>query len=329
MKVLIVSGFLGAGKTTFIKELIRRSNRQLVILENEYGSTDVDLQVLESDGGTDVWDLTEGCVCCTKSEDLNASVVTIESTLEPEVLVVEPSGVGALSNVIRNLRRIEYERIQILRPLTVVDADHFTRYSREFTDVYQDQIRASGTVMISKPEMPDPALYARVVEEVKKLNPEAEVLPMHYSRMPQDWWDSILQTTYDGKRLAEVDETGLDLETCTVESCRAASPASLLWILQQAVRGRFGEIVRAKGVLPAGKDWVRFDITGGTLSITGFVNSTGEKAECVWIGRALDRMALRGFLMDSDYAYIDRKSAGAAKASRNTSGTKKPGLKKF
>ena len=144
MNVLIISGFLGAGKTTFIRELIKRTDGRLVILENEYGSADVDQQVIKAEDKADVWDLTEGCVCCTKSADFNASVLTIESTLEPELLVVEPSGVGALSNVIRNLRKIEYERIVLLRPLTIVDADHFAHDCKEFPDIYLEAAARLG-----------------------------------------------------------------------------------------------------------------------------------------------------------------------------------------
>lgn len=309
MRVLIISGFLGAGKTTFINELIRRSREQLVVLENEYGSADVDQQILEDQA--DVWDLTEGCVCCTKSADLNASVMTIESTLEPEVLIVEPSGVGALSNVIRNLRRIEYDRIKLLRPLTVVDAEHFVQNCADFPDIYQDQIRASGTVMISKPDNPDPDLLSRVESAVKELNPNAAVLPRHYTKMPREWWDSILVTAYDGGLLAEVDESTLDLETCTVKNCRVDSPVTLLWILEQAVRGRFGEIRRAKGLLPAGKDWVRFDIADGSISIMGLDGDIETKsAQCVFIGRGLDRLLIRDIFTEPEFLFFQKSRRG-------------------
>lgn len=309
MKVLIISGFLGAGKTTFIKELIRRTNKRLVILENEYGSADVDPQVLEAEDKADVWDLTEGCICCTKRADLTASIITIESTLDPDVLVVEPSGIGALSNVIRNLKKIEYERIRLLKPLTVVDAEHFVQNCIEFPDIYQDQIRACGTVMISKPEKPDPALLKQVEAAVNDLNPEASVLPAHYTQMPQEWWDSVLTSAYDGGSLEEVDESALDLETYTVKDCHVDSPASLLWMLERAVRGYYGEIRRAKGLLPAGKDWVRFDIADGIISITGFEGSISpHAAQCVWIGRALDRLLLRSMLTDMQSIFNQRTS---------------------
>ena len=223
--------------------------------------------------------------------------MTIENVLEPEYLVIEPSGVGALSNVIRNLRKIEYGRITVLQPLTIVDAEHFVQDRAAFTDIYEDQIKASATVAISKPEHPDAELMEAVRAQVKELNPDASVLAHHYTQMPQAWWESLLNTRCDGRRLDEIDESALDLETFSIPECRADSPAALLWILEQAVHGRFGDIVRAKGILPAGMDWVSFDIVNGKISITGLGGvPAGAKAECVWIGRAIDRLPLQNFL---------------------------------
>ncbi len=295
MKILIVSGFLGAGKTTFIKEMMRRCKRSFVILENEYGSTEVDQQVLEQQDSAEVWNLTEGCVCCTKSADLTASVATIESTLAPELLVVEPSGVGALSNVLRNLKKIEYERIRLLRPVTILNAGSFLQDCEQYGEVYLDQIKTAGTVVVSQPERVDPALYDTVAERVAALNPAAELLPVHYTRMEDAWWDALLTTDYDGRRLDEVDETTLGLETFPIKNCSADSPVALMWILEAALRGAFGQIVRAKGIVKAGPVWVRFDIAGGRYSIEGLdeEESQSAKPECVFIGRAIDMVALR------------------------------------
>lgn len=116
MKVLVVSGFLGAGKTTFIQEMISRSHERLVVLENEYGSTDIDQQIIRTSDAASVWDLTEGCICCTKSADLAASVITIENTVRPDFLIVEPSGVAALSNVIANLKKSNTKELRFSGP---------------------------------------------------------------------------------------------------------------------------------------------------------------------------------------------------------------------
>ena len=100
MKVLIVSGFLGAGKTTFIRTLSNRLNKDFVILENEYASINIDKDIIKDDTGLNVWEFTEKCICCSGKADFAMNILTIANTISPEYLIVEPTGVGFLSNVI-------------------------------------------------------------------------------------------------------------------------------------------------------------------------------------------------------------------------------------
>lgn len=105
MRVLVVSGFLGAGKTTFIQELARRTGRDFVVYENEYGQADIDAKVLSETDELSVWESTENCICCSGKQDFAASVLTIANTLDPEYLVVEPTGVARLSSVLETSTR--------------------------------------------------------------------------------------------------------------------------------------------------------------------------------------------------------------------------------
>ena len=120
MNILIVSGFLGAGKTTFIQKLAEKSDREFAVMENEYGERGIDGNLLEQNR-LKVWELTEGCICCSLKSDFAMSVLTIANSADPDYLIVEPTGVGLLSSVITNLLKIEYERIRLLKPVTVVD----------------------------------------------------------------------------------------------------------------------------------------------------------------------------------------------------------------
>ena len=298
MKILIVSGFLGAGKTTFIKELIKKTGERFVVFENEYAQTDVDEQIISKDAQTDVWGLSEGCVCCTKSSDLTNSVITIENVLSPEYLIVEPSGVGRLSNVIQNLQKIEYERITLLKPITIIDANSFLFDSRNFSDIYRDQIMSAKTVLISKPDSPEPEVFAAVLKAVKEINPDAEVLNGHYTAQDEGWFKELLRTTYSGMVVNTESEREVGLESLTVDECSVGSPVELLMLLDDAIRGMYGEIVRAKGILPSNGEWLRFDIAGGRIGITGFTDEDAEetggglKAQSVFIGRGIDRFAL-------------------------------------
>lgn len=135
MKILIVSGFLGAGKTTFIKRLARNVDQRFAILENEYGAAGIDgARLGQNRQGTqkNVWEMTEQCICCIGKKDFAASVLTIANVVDPEYLIVEPTGVGSLARIIENLRQIEYERIQLLSPVTIVDVYSYRRYMAEY-----------------------------------------------------------------------------------------------------------------------------------------------------------------------------------------------------
>ena len=105
MKILLVSGFLGAGKTTFIKELAKNINLEFVVLENEYADIGVDKDFLD-EKNLNVWEMSEGCICCSMKGDFKSSIKRIYSEINPEYLVVEPTGVGMLSSIIENIREI-------------------------------------------------------------------------------------------------------------------------------------------------------------------------------------------------------------------------------
>ena len=151
MDILIVSGFLGAGKTTFIKALSKKTGKEFAILENEYSDLGVDGERLQ-DSTINIWELTEGCICCSTKQDFAQSVLTIANTISPDYLVVEPTGVAKLGNIIKNLQRIEYEKIRLLSPICILDIEGIRSYGNEFPDIFKDQICSAGQVILSKTE---------------------------------------------------------------------------------------------------------------------------------------------------------------------------------
>ena len=290
MKILIVSGFLGAGKTTFIREMIRRCGIKPVVLENEYGQTDLDAQMLAPDSA-DVWGLQEGCICCTKSADMANSVIAIENVLEPDFLVIEPSGVAKLGSVIARLKQLEYGRIILLKPVAVVDALAFQRDRKAFADIYENQVRAADTIVFSKLATVSPEETAAMEAVLREMNPEAEIVSSRYEDQPEAWWKSLLTNAFSG-RLTEADDAlPPDLETVTLTDCRVDSPVGLLSVLNNALWGKYGTVIRAKGILPCtGCGRLQFDLAGGLVKISGY--DEPASAECVWIGYGLAQEAL-------------------------------------
>ena len=299
MKILVISGFLGAGKTTFIKELARRTGRDFAVMENEYGEVGIDGPILSQDGPDssaelNIWELTEGCICCSTKSDFASSLLTIANTVDPEYLIVEPTGVGFLSKVMENIRQIQYEHITLLAPVTVLDGHSFERYQAEFREIYVDQIAAAETILVSKMEGADCDTLAHLEQGIRRLNPNADLVMQHYSQQDDAWFEGLLNKGENGQTLSPAQDMLAGLENLGVTGLELAHEQQLLVFLQGVVSGVFGNICRAKGYLPVGISWLRFDVTDRRYTITGI--EPMEDSRAVFIGEGLKRAWLREVL---------------------------------
>ncbi len=297
MKLLLVSGFLGAGKTTFIRELVRRTGRQIAILENEYAPVGIDGGLLEaampqSSRQQSIWELTEGCICCSKKGDFASSVLTIAGSVDPEYLIVEPTGVGMLSSVIAQLQQIEYDRIRLLAPVALVDGVSFGHCLSRYPDIVTDQISAAHTLIISKMERASPEEMERLRIRLREIHPGAEILTRHYTAMDDGWWSGLLERGYRGERFPIPRESEEKRpETYAMTDVSLERPEELICFLEQLIRGKFGEVYRAKGVLMAGPQALRFDMTDARYEIL-LTEPAEDTGKVVFIGENLARQAL-------------------------------------
>lgn len=299
MKILIVSGFLGAGKTTFIKALARHTGKEFAILENEYGAAGIDADRLRAEEGqspVNIWEMTEGCICCSAKGDFSLSVLSIANTIDPEYLVIEPTGVGMLGNVLENVKQIEYERISILAPVTIADIYSCSRYLKEYPSLYENQIREAGTIFLSKSEQASPEEKEQARQILTRINPKATIYTDHYSSLSKNNWLHLLETGYDGQiyesKAAESEELP---DTFSIENACFTSPESLLMFLENVIRGQYGNIFRAKGQLPAGSEWFQFDVADSRYGITGCEPLKAGKA--VFIGTDMMRQPIRRIIL--------------------------------
>ena len=295
MKILVVSGFLGAGKTTFIQELVRRTGRDFAIYENEYGQADIDARRLRQDSDLKVWESTENCICCSGKQDFATSVLTISNTIDPEYLIVEPTGVAKLQSILDNVNQVAWERISLLAPVTVVDAVSWQNQRTDFPEIFDNQLSAAASVVISKLSPGSEDAAEPIKQLAAEMNPQAEVIAeSSYADIPDEWWNGLLTRALDGSVLkdsaSEKDE-GPDLETMALTHAELPSPTHLIWLLDAASAGVFGKLARAKGTLPCGNQWVKFDLVERAWAITG--DEPQEESRCVFIGRDLLRHGLR------------------------------------
>lgn len=325
MKILVVSGFLGAGKTTFIKELIRRTKKQPVILENEYGDNNLDSRSLSGSGALEILEFMEGCVCCTKKDSFVNTVLSISAAMDPEYLVIEPTGVGKLGNILSSIRRIEYERISLLPSVLVLAPRSINSYLKEFPEIYTDQVKHASKIVFSKSENESSELLQRVTEQIRAINDKAEIISTHYTAMDDAWWNALfegseLDSDSDsvsgsgqipalekmsmaaqspeyrkrslGYSLNDVAQNLGQPQQITLKNVALSSLAELIVLLEDILRGRFGYIPRAKGVLRIGAEHLRFDLADGFYAIIG-ADEKSPESQCTFIGNHLDAKGLR------------------------------------
>ena len=306
MNILIVSGFLGAGKTTFIKELIRRTKVSPVILENEYGDNSIDAAELRSstladapDGGfgekkLEILEFMEGCVCCTMKDSFVNSVLTVFSSLSPEYLIIEPTGVGKLSNIVGNLQPLLVGNISLLKPIVVVAPRSYHQNLQEWGDLYRDQVANAGIVVFSKCENESPEILAETEAAIKKINPNAEIISSHYTTQSDNWWRSCFSLTAENKGIegaeSQADSSADDFTQLTLNNVTLSNPSQLIVLLEDCLRGEMGLVARAKGTMTAGGENLRFDLADGLYCVT---DSDQTENQCVFIGKYLDKEKLR------------------------------------
>jgi len=300
MKILIVSGFLGAGKTTFIRHLTDTLPQvDFAIFENEIGETDLDAKVLrDGDRSLNVYEMTENCVCCTGKADFLTNLMTILSALDPEVLIVEPTGAARLSALMGAIEGLKYDALELLPPLTLVDAGTFFREKDDFSDLRLDQIRHGSVLVLSKSEQLSSEETVGYQQALQKLAPEAEIITGDYKKRPADWFRSLLEKT--DKTPAGEDHVPCgehhhhdhdhhhgeeSLTTVTLTQVSVPHPLYLMRFLDLVTKSCFGRIPRAKGYLPCGEEWVRFDLVQDRWLITGFTPQ--EEARVTLIGTHL------------------------------------------
>ena len=293
MKILVISGFLGAGKTTFISSLSKRCKKDFVVMENEYGDVGLDGSILKEDR-LKVWELTEGCICCSLKSDFASSILTIANTLSPQYLVVEPTGVGLLSSVMQNISKIEYEKIQLLEAITIVDVHCVKDYLNKFGDIYIDQIKNAHLIILSKIEDATQSEKADIVCILRELNPKAQILDENYNAQNDEWWESLFEKLKkdDGSKTKTSfnKEHIPDLESVSFNDIYFDSLNELLEFLVAVLRGFFGSIYRVKGYALVGEIWTKFDIVDRRYSVT--ICQKPQEFKAVFIGEKLEKEKL-------------------------------------
>ena len=212
-KVDIISGFLGAGKTTLIAKLLKEAfpGEQVVLIENEFGEIGIDGGFLK-ESGVEIREMNSGCICCSLVGDFGTSLKEVVEKYHPDRIIIEPSGVGKLSDVIKAVKDLHIENeIRLNSASTVADASKVKVYMKNFGEFFNNQIEHAGTIILSRTQNVSEAKLKTDIELIRLLNKDAHIITTP--------WDDI-----NGKQILDAMEnvTNLELEMLAEAAAKAA-----------------------------------------------------------------------------------------------------------
>ena len=324
-KIDVYSGFLGAGKTTLIKKLIKEAyaGEKVVLIENEFGEIGVDGGFLK-DSGVNITEMNSGCICCSLVGDFAKALKQVEEQYAPDRIIIEPSGVGKLSDVIRAVERANVENSVLNAFCAVVDANKCKMYMKNFGEFFIDQVKNASCVVLSHTTgMSEEKLHA-CIEALKAVNPDANYVTAEWDKLDgktilaamekKDSLDAELKKLaeeYEHEHQHHDDDD--DDDCCCHEHEHEhhhhhhADEVFTSWGLEtahkftgeelknalQALQNeeKYGTVLRAKGIVDGGAHWWHFDYVPGEPDVrTGAAGATGRL--CV-IGCKLNEDALK------------------------------------
>ena len=322
-KIDVFSGFLGAGKTTLIKKLIKEaySGEKLVLIENEFGEIGVDGGFMR-EAGIQINELNSGCICCSLVGDFAKALKQVKEQYNPDRILIEPSGVGKLSDIVKAVERADLEDCTINSLTTVVDANKCKIYMKNFGEFFNDQIENAACIVFSHVDVTSADKLEKAVEQVKEHNPNATFVASDWNGLTGE---QILSAMEHSSTLADelaklTEELEEEHEHCChhdhdedehehhhhhhhhadevftswgVETAKRFSEQLLKLNLATLVDStRFGMVLRAKGIVEGQNgQWLHFDYVPGEISIrVGSAETCGRL--CV-IGSKLDEEELK------------------------------------
>ena len=298
-RIDIFSGFLGAGKTTLIRKLINEGykGQKLVRIENEFGEIAIDGGFLK-DAGVQITEMNSGCICCTLVGDFTKALKKGMDDYAPDRIIIEPSGVGKLSDVAKAVEHVEGAHIGA--KVTVVDAGKCRMYMRNFGEFFNDQVENADLIVMSRTDITPEAKVQTAADMLRTLNHDAGLITTPLDKISGE---QILEAMDKNGLRAQMEELEHEhhhhhhadevFTSWGMETPRKFTEESLKKILEALDESAvYGTILRAKGIVDASDgDWLYFDYTPGEYDVRrGNAAVTGRF--CV-IGSKLNEQALK------------------------------------
>ena len=322
-KIDVFSGFLGAGKTTLIKKLLKEGydGEKLVLIENEFGEIGIDGGFMK-DAGIEVTEMNQGCICCSLVGDFGKALKKVLDEYNPDRIIIEPSGVGKLSDVIKAVMDVKSDEIVLNSYTTVCDASKIKMYMKNFGEFYKNQVETAKTIVLSRTQKLSEEKLAEAVAMIKELNDHATIVTTNWDEISgkqilaameneNKFAEDLLKEELEHHDEHEHHHHHEDGEECHchdhdhdehehhhhhhadevftsfgVETAKKFTKEGLEAALSKLSGEEFGTVLRAKGIVAGENGWFEFDFVPEEYEIrAGSPDVTGKM--CV-IGSKLD-----------------------------------------
>ncbi|WP_294354894.1 GTP-binding protein [uncultured Clostridium sp.] len=284
-KIDIISGFLGAGKTTLIKKLIESDlkKERLAIIENEFGEVSIDGDLLKGTN-IDMKEISSGCICCSLVGDFKEAIKEIVKKYSPDRILIEPSGVAKLSDIIKSCKEIE--SIKIDNIYTVIDVSNYNSYLNNFGEFYKDQIKKAEIIIASRRDNNEKDIE-EIVKSIKKLNKECNIITAPLDEFEGNDILNISKKEISNKvefnRGISYQKVGIVhknnkasnvFNSWGIETKKFVSKSKLKSIFIEKISGDdYGNILRGKGIVQLDEGrWVEFHYTPGSFQMNAIAS---------------------------------------------------------
>ena len=307
MKIDIISGFLGAGKTTLIKKLIENKSEtdKLAIIENEFGDVSIDGDILKGNN-IDIKEISSGCICCSIAGDFESSISESVKKYNPDRLIVEPSGVAKLSEIVNSIRRTSNKfNSNIDFIITVIDVSNFDMYLNNFGEFYINQISNANTIVCTRVDLTDESKLKSVVGKIRNLNKNAEIIQIPIQELDGKLISDIASKKYQTNSLkfSKNIKIGSNIKKINTRADKVFDSFGVITdkkfcrdqldkIFTKFKNDEYGVILRGKGfVRDNNGKWLEFHYTPGQFVVKNSI--THKESKISIIGEKIDKEKLK------------------------------------
>lgn len=285
IKVDIISGFLGSGKTTLIKNLLESINyERVVVIENEFGQIGIDKEIIQKDG-FDIIELQNGCICCSIKLNFKDTLLEVINNFKPTRIIIEPTGVGLLSEIITMINDSNLNEVLSLNSLiTVVDGVNYLEYIDNFGDFFEDQIENAQIIIISKSQFIDKNNLDNIIKSLRNINKNAHIIHENWSNISflklfevLNLLSDEISDNLDCKNRKNITENMKSIESISINPLKSYSVEEIEDIFKILSENTFGNIIRCKGFVDSGDCLLEFNYVNKQYTIKQRVKNTNSK----------------------------------------------------